>query len=95
MFLYTVIITQPVDSTFIALEDATLTCLSSVDEATYLWYRIGDSVPARSIGKNNSTLTIPAVTPYDAGVYYCIAKKEEITVESNKAELSIDGRELK
>ena len=91
----TVIITQPVDSTFIALEDATLTCLSSVDEATYLWHRIGDSVPARSNGKNNSILTIPAVTPYDAGVYYCIAKKEEITVGSNKAELSIDGRELK
>ena len=77
------------------MEDATLTCLSSVDNATYLWYRIGDSVPIRSIGKNNSILTIPAVTPYDAGVYYCIAKKEEITVESNKAELSVDGRGLK
>ena len=93
--LYTEIITQPVDSTVIALEDATLTCLSSVDNATYLWYRIGDSVPTRSIGKNNSTLIIPAVTPYDVGVYYCIAKKEEISVESNKAELSVDGRGLK
>ena len=60
-----------------------------------MWYRIGDSVPTRSIGKNNSTLIIPAVTPYDAGVYYCIAEKEEITVESNKAELSVDGRGLK
>ena len=77
------------------MEDATLTCLSSVDDATYLWYRIGDGVPTRSIGKNNSTLIIPEVTPYDAGVYYCIAEKEEITVESNKAELSVDGRGLK
>ena len=77
------------------MEDATLTCLSSVDNATYLWYRIGDSVLTRSIGKSNSTLIIPAVTPYDAGVYYCIAEKEEISVESNKAELSVDGRGLK
>ena len=77
------------------MEDATLTCLSSVDNATYLWYRIGDSVPTKSTGKNNSTLIIPVVTPYDAGVYYCIAEKEEISVESNKAELSIDGRGLK
>ena len=93
--LYIEIITQPLDSTVIALEDATLTCLSSIDDATYLWYRIGDGVPTRSIGQDNSTLIIPEVTPYDEGMYYCMARKEEITVESNRAVLSVNGRQFK
>ena len=77
------------------MEDATLTCLSSVDDATYLWYRIGDGVPTRSIGQDNSTLIIPEVTPYDEGMYYCMARKEEITVESSRAVLSVNGRQFK
>ena len=63
-------------TTVIALEEATLTCLASVDDATYSWHRVKDRIPSRSIGQDNSTLTIPAVTPNDAGVYYCKAKKE-------------------
>ena len=94
MFI-TEIITQPVSPTIvIALEDATLTCLASVDDATYSWHRVKDRIPSRSIVQDNSTLTIPAVTPNDAGVYYCKAKKGEITVESNKAVLIVDGKEL-
>ena len=94
MFI-TEIITQPVSPTIvIALEEATLTCLASVDDVTYSWHRVKDRIPSRSIGQDNSTLTIPAVTPNDAGVYYCKAKKGEITVESNKAVLIVDGKEL-
>ena len=92
MFI-TEIISQPDNPTVIALENAALTCLASVDDATYSWHRVGGSVPPRLTGQNNSILTIPRVTPYDAGVYYCIAKKDEITVESNKARLNVDGKE--
>ena len=94
MCFITEITTQP-DSpvTVIALEDATLTCLASVDDVTYSWHRVGGSVPSRSIGQNNSTLTIPEVTPYDSGEYYCVAKREEISVQSNKALINVDGKD--
>ena len=58
---------------------------------TYSWYRVGGDVPSRSIGKNNSTLTIPRITPYDNGMYYCVAKWNKISVESNKAIISVNG----
>ena len=91
----TEIITQPTSPlTVTALEDATLTCLSSVDDATYSWHRVGSSVPSRSIGQNNNTLTIPRATPYDAGMYYCIAERNSITIESDDAVVSMDGKEL-
>ena len=65
----TEITTQPVNPlNVIALEDATLTCLASVDDVTYSWHRDGGNVPPRSIGQNNSTFTIPGVTPFDNGI---------------------------
>jgi len=86
------ITTQPVRSaTVIALEDVTLTCLASVDDVTYSWHRVGGGVPLRSIGKNNSTFTIPRITPYDNGMYYCMAKWNKISVESNKAIINVNG----
>ena len=89
------IITHPTDPlTVTALEDATLTCLSSVDDATYLWHRAGSSVPSRSIGQNNNTLTIPKATPYDAGQYYCMAEKQGITVKSDEAVLRVNGKKI-
>ena len=61
----TEITTQPVNPlNVIALEDATLTCLASVDDVTYSWHHVGGNVPPRSIGQNNSTFTIPKVTPF-------------------------------
>ena len=74
------------------MENATLNCSSSVDDATYSWHNVHGSVPSRSIGQNSHTLTIPKVIPYDTGEYYCIAKKDEITVESNKAAVRVDGK---
>lgn len=94
-YVFTEIIIQPTSLlTVTALEDATLTCLSSVDDATYSWHRVGGSIPSRSIGQNNNILTIPTVTPYDAGMYYCIAKRKDITVQSDKAVISVNGKEL-
>ena len=93
--VFTEIITQPTSPlTVTVLEDAMLTCLSSVDDATYSWHRVGSGVPSRSIGQNNNTLTIPRVTPYDTGMYYCIAERNSISVESDKAVVSVDGKEL-
>ena len=65
-----------------------------MDDATYSWHRVGDSVPSRSIGQNNNTLTIPRATPFDAGTYYCIAKWNSISIESDKAVVSVNGKEL-
>ena len=93
--LVTEIITQPVSSlTVIALEDATLTCLASVDDATYSWHRVNDSIPLRSKGKKRKTLTIPKATPPDEGMYYCVATKEGISVKSNRAVVKVDGEKI-
>ena len=90
----TEITTQPVNPlNVIALEDATLTCLASGDEVTYSWHRDDGNVPPRSIGQNSSSFTIPKITPYDTGMYYCVAKQEEIIVISSKAVLRVNGKE--
>ena len=71
-----------------------LTCLASVDDATYSWYRVDGSIPLSSTGQDNNTLTIPRVTPYDAGLYYCIAERKGTTVESDKAEIRVNGNKI-
>ena len=92
MVFVTEIIAQPVSPlNVIALEDAILTCLASVDDVTYSWHRYSGDIPPRSIGQNNSTFTIPRITPNDTGMYYCVAKYEEIIVTSIKAIISING----
>ena len=78
--------------TVIALENATLTCSASVDDVTYSWHRVGGSVPSRSIGQDSNILTILRVIPFDLGEYYCVAKWEGITVESNKAVIRVEGK---
>ena len=58
---------------------------------TYSWHRDGGSVPSRSRGQNSNTLTITRATPPDEGRYYCMANKEGISVESNRARVTVDG----
>ena len=89
------IITQPVSSvTVIALEDVKLNCLASVDDVMYSWHRVGGSIPSRSLVQNKNELTIHQATLPDEGVYYCIAMKEGIKVESNRAVVNVDGKSL-
>ena len=85
------ITTHPSSTTVIALEDVTLTCSASVDDVTYSWHHDGGSVPSRSRGQNSNTLTITKSTPPDEGRYYCMANKEGISVESNRARVRVDG----
>ena len=89
-------ITQPTSPlTVTALEDATLSCLASVDDdVAYSWHRVESIVPSRSIGQNNNTLTILRATPYDNGRYYCIAEREGIIVKSSEAVLRVNGKKL-
>ena len=61
---------------------------------TYSWHRVGGSVPSRSIGQNSNTLTILKATPYDIGVYYCIAERQRISVKSSEAVLRVNGKKL-
>jgi len=90
--LITEITTQPVNSTtVIALEDITLNCLASVDDAKYSWHRVDDDLPLRSRGHHSNTLTILRATPHDEGMYYCIAKKSRINIQSNNALIKVDG----
>ena len=89
----TEITTHPSSTTVIALQDVTLNCSSFVDDVTYSWHRDGGSVPSRSRGQNSNTLTIHRATPPDEGIYYCMARKEGISVESNRARVRVDGKD--
>ena len=60
---------------------------------TYSWHHDGGSIPSGSRGQNSNTLTIPRATPPDEGMYYCMASKEGISVESNRARVRVDGEE--
>ena len=85
------ITTQPSSTTVIALQYVTLTCSASVDDVTYSWHRDGGSVPSRSRGQNSNTLTITRAIPPDDGRYYCMANKEGISVQSNRARVRVNG----
>ena len=91
----TEIINQPISSvTVIALEDITLTCLASVNHVVYTWHRVGGGVPSRSQGQNSNRFTIPRITPFDDGMYYCVATINNIIAESNRATVRVDGEKL-
>ena len=84
---------QPISSSIvIALEDITFNCSSSVDGVTYSWHRVDGHIPSRSLGQHSDTLTIHRVTPHDEGLYYCIANKSGISVQSNNASIQVDGK---
>jgi len=86
------ITTHPLSTTVIALQDVTLNCSASVDDVTYSWHRDGGSVPSRFRSQTRKTLTIRRATPPDEGRYYCIANKDGISAESNRAILTVDGK---
>ena len=84
---------HPVNSTtVIALEDATLTCSVSVDDVAYSWHRVDGTLPSQSLGQNSNTFTISRATPHDEGVYYCVARKNGIMVESTSALVVVNGK---
>ena len=56
---------------------------------TYSWHRDGGSVPPGSRGQNSNTLTIPSAALADDGMYYCKANKGRISVESNRANVTV------
>ncbi|XP_065909246.1 uncharacterized protein [Dysidea avara] len=85
------IITHPLSTTVVALQDVTLTCSASFDLVTYSWYRVNGSVSVRSTGQNSNTLNIPMITANDDGIYYCMASKDGISVESNRARVMVEG----
>ena len=60
----------------------------------YSWHRVDGSIPPRSQRQNSDELTIPQVTPPDEGMYYCIAMKEGVRVESNRVTLNVDGKSI-
>ena len=59
---------------------------------TYSWHRVDGDLPPGSLGQNSNTLTIVGATPTDEGMYYCMASKEKLRVESNRATLNVNGR---
>ena len=61
-------------------------------DVSYSWHHVNGSIPSKSIGhNNNNTFIIPRTIPYDEGSYYCVAKKDNFSMESNKAIISING----
>ena len=61
---------------------------------TYSWHHADGHLPSRSRGRVTNTLSIHEVNPHDTGMYYCIAMKNGISTESNRAIVSVDGKEL-
>ena len=93
--LITEINLQPINhTTVLALEDVTLNCSSSVDDARYSWHRVDGRIPSHSHGRHNDTFTIHRVTPHNQGTYYCVARKHGIIVRSTNALIEVDGKEL-
>ena len=93
--MITAITTHPVSSTtVVALEDVVLSCSASVDDVTYSWHRVDNDLPLQAQGENNSTFTIHRATPHDEGMYYCIARKNGVSVKSNNALVQVDGKGL-
>ena len=88
--------THPVSITdVVALEEVTLHCSASVDGVTYSWHHVDDDdLPSGSTGQQSDTFTINRVTPDDEGMYYCVARKNGISVTSNNATIVVDGKEL-
>ena len=92
--MITEIATQPVNSTVIALQDVTLTCLASVDDVTYSWYRVVGYMLSNLNRQNSSSiLNIRKATPLDEGVYYCKAEKSGISADSRRVVVRVDGKE--
>ena len=83
--------TQPVNIITITLQNSSLNCSASVNDAAYSWYRVNGTIPSRSFGQNSDTLIIPRVTPDDVGEYFCIVKKDNVSVESNTATVTVNG----
>ena len=87
--MVTEITSHPLNLTVIALENVTLSCSASVDDVTYSWHRVNDdSVLSQTAQK----FIISRATPYDEGMYYCVASKKKVSVESNRAVVTVNGR---
>ena len=78
--------------TAIALQNITLSCSASIDDVTYSWHRVDDPLPLQSQGQDSNTFTIHRATPHDEGMYYCVAKKNGISVQSNSTSVQVNGR---
>ena len=65
---------SPDTSTVVALNDVTLTCISSsTNPLSYSWHRVNGVVPSHASGQNTNELTLHRVVPADGGQYYCMA----------------------
>ena len=94
VYITTEITTHPVDIAAVVSQNITLTCSASVDDAAYRWYRVNNSIPIGSTGHSTNMLTIHSASSVDGGIYYCIASKEGVSVESNRASVTVNSKYL-
>ena len=85
---------HPVNTSVFALQDVTLHCSATVDDVTYSWHRVNGDIPSGSTGQYSDTFTILRATPFDEGMYYCIAWKSGICTNSSNALIEVDGKKL-
>ena len=92
--MITAIDASPISSTVIALNDVTLTCLSTfIISITipYSWHRVNGNVPSQASGQNTDTLTIHRIVPIDEGQYYCMAILFGHCAVSNYVMVTVEG----
>ena len=71
-----------------------ISCSASIDDVRYSWHRVDGHLPSHSHGRHNDTLIIHRATPHDEGMYYCVARKNGISVESSIALVKVNGKGL-
>ena len=84
---------SPTSSTVIALNDVTLTCISSssVIRPGYSWHHVNGTVPSHASGQNTNMLTLHRVVPADEGQYYCTASWYGHCARSDNVMVMVEG----
>ena len=78
--------------TAMALGDITFSCSASVEGVKYSLHRVDGHIPSHPHGQHNDTFTINRVTPHYEGMYYCVAKKNNISAQSNSISVQVNGK---
>ena len=88
------IITHPKSTAAEVNGQASFTCEATGDPApTYQWYR-DDNPIYFGDGYNTNKLTLKKITKGDSNSYHCEVKNSHGTAKSNKAQLTVYGKQI-
>ena len=81
----------PISQAFTLGEIANITCVATGQPApTYQWFYNDQEIN----GEISPYLIISSIEPDDRGVYYCIVRSRAGSVESSRAQVTIEGKPI-